>query len=124
VLIVERKNVDGRFIIRIKGYYYNELERNFIPKNTKGKNPRYFKLTFEARSLKGQQRLIFTFQRQGTHHWLCNPEYVIGNMDWQNQPASIAVYCHEEIFIELQIFETTQEPGLIQIRNILLEETV
>ncbi len=123
VLIIDRKNTEGRFIVKIKGYYYNELERNFIPKNINGKNPRYFKLSFEARSLKGQQKLIFTFQKLGTHIWLSHPEYAIGNKDWQNQSASIAVYCHEDIFMELQIFETTQEPGLLQIKNILVEET-
>lgn len=123
-LIINRQNLDGKFMLKIEAYYYTNPFANYIYAAPTGKNPRQFKVSFQGRSTKGQQRLILILRKLKTYVWLASTELILNKISWQSYNASISVTCAEDFIWELHVIEVGTEPGGFQMKDLLIHETL
>lgn len=123
ILTIIRTNREGRFIIPITKYFFNGEATSFVPKNTYGKNPRNFQVTYQARSISGIHRIVFVFRKKEGYDWINSTTIIVREKPWTNQSASYSINSDEDFVMELHTYLESKPPATLQIKDLHVEET-
>jgi len=121
ILEIRRTNFDGRFIVKLNGYYPPDTV-GYIFSYTLGRSPRSFTFNFLARAIKGSHKIIVAFKKQKSGHLISSFYLLIHNVDWEPQSGGFNVSAEEDFFIEFQCLMMDEVNGILQIKNILIKE--
>lgn len=123
ILTIDRTNVEGRYIISIKIYYYRNKISSYVPANIYGKRIRDISVRFSIRSLANHSKIILVFKRNGTHDWLNSFPVEMKSGDWEKQACGFTINNTEDFVIEFHSFMLSDKPGIIQIKDLVIEES-
>ena len=119
-LTIERTNTAGRYIIELKKYLTGPID--FIPQNLYGRNPRSFRVKFEARALSGGIHTIrVIFRKKDAFDWLDHLDFKVAAAEWEPQTESVNISCDQDFVINIDTFATLSGTRLM-VKNFTVEE--
>ena len=122
IITVTRSNVEGRYILSLKYYYYQGGEKTCLPANIYGKSRRDIGITYNARVFKGSVKIITVFKQNGSHDWINNNEFDVTNSEWEKRVVGYAIPCHEDFVVEFHIHVLSSTAATTQIKDLTIAE--
>lgn len=127
IINLQRSNIQGRYIIELRKYYpgHKTVDNKspvFVKSNITGANPRSLGVAFECRSLKGMHRFSIIVKPQDKHDHLTNSDWITDSLVWVEHKLTMQVPANENFYFEIQVWNESNQPGIIQFKNILIED--
>ncbi len=124
ILIVERKNIGGRFHVFLRKYVNDGKERDdYLPKNELLEGKRRLRVSFDAKVTKGSHTLLVILKNPETERWLAHQKVVIDYYEWKPIELIFRVPPSENCYLRFDDQAITIL-GSLHLRNLTFAEYI
>jgi len=122
ILILERTNNEGRYLIELERYIYNGTEQKVIPENQLLQGERRLRVKCEAKVTKGSHTLWFVMKDKATGNWFSKKEKVVDQNRWIQIALSFSFASTGACWLRIDDREVTHKGSSLHIRNLMVYE--
>jgi hypothetical protein len=122
VLIVERSNAAGRFLIELRKYQFGHDLREYLPKNELVSGKRILRLTAEAKSTKGARKVIWVLKQRENGARLAEHAEIVEQNEWRSVDVGLRISPLEDCFLRIEDQDITETNSTLHVRNMVLSE--
>lgn len=122
VLMLERKNIGGRFFIVLRSYLCDGKEKDYIPRNDLVEGKRKLRVSFEARVTKGSHTLVLVIKNNREDKWLDSGQVIVDQQEWKQYDKLFRLSAPEDCFFRIDDQQLTEPDSSLHIRNLVLME--
>jgi predicted nucleotide-binding protein with TIR-like domain len=122
ILVIERSNAAGRFIVEVRHYKIGDQIRDYIPRNDLTAGQRVLRLTCEVKSTHGKQKVIWVIKQKDRGERLSEHTEVVTRNEWSAVEAVFRFSPFEDCYLRIDDQGLSEEPSSLHIRNLVLSE--
>jgi hypothetical protein len=119
VISLERTNESGRYELRLKTYFFENV-MDHIPANA-SQTKRHFHITGEVKKESAPHLLRFVFKSE-SKQVLDEKDYVVFNPDWERFDLYFTFDANEAFALRIDDLSVLNVPSRIEIKNLKLAE--
>jgi hypothetical protein len=122
ILVIERSNAAGRFVVELRQYKIGDQIRHYIPRNDLTAGQRLLRLTCDVKSTHGTQRIIFVIKQKDRGDRLSEHTETVSRNEWSAVEAVFRLSPFEDCYLRIDDQELTEPNSGLHIRNLVLSE--
>jgi hypothetical protein len=122
ILVIERSNVAGRFVVELRQYKIGDQIRDHIPRNVLTAGQRVLRLTCDVKSTRGKHKVIWVVKQRERGARLSEHTEVVNRNEWNAVEAVFRFSPFEDCYIRIDDQELTEANSSLHIRNLVLSE--
>jgi Predicted nucleotide-binding protein containing TIR-like domain len=122
ILVIERTNAVGRFVVELRQYQIGDHIRDYISRHNFSAGQRVLRMTCDVRSTNGKHEIIWVIKQKDRGDRFSEHREIVNTMEWKAVDAVFRLPSSEDCYLRFEDQELTDQNSSLHIRNLILSE--